>query len=202
MKSPQTLQQKLIYHFKRKGVIRPRDLDAFSIPREILQRLCQQGQVERFGHGLYRLPMASTSEHYTLAAIGKAVPTGVVCLMSALRFHNLTTQAPHEVWIAIDVKAYAAKLDMPVRFVRFSGAALHEGVGNHKVDHVRVKVYNVAKTVADCFKYRNKIGLDVALEALRESQRTGACSIDELWYYAKICRVSAVIRPYLEAMTQ
>lgn len=202
MKTANTKQNKVIALIKRRGIVRPRDLDAFDIPRELLRRLCQSGHVQRVGHGLYRLPTATISEHYTLAEVSKSVPAGVVCLLSALRFHGLTTQAPHEVWIAVDAKAYVPKTNLPVRFVHFSGLAMTEGVVVHKVEGVKVKVYCPAKTVADCFKYRNKIGLDVALEALRESQRAGVCSIDELWHYAKICRVGVVMRPYMEAMTQ
>lgn len=202
MKTQNKKQIKVLSLLKSRGIIRPRDLDAFDIPREVLRRLCQSGMVQRVGHGLYRLPIAPVSEYYTLAEVCASVPAGVVCLLSALRFHGLTTQAPHEVWIAVDTKGYVPKMVLPVRFVRFSGAAMTEGVMIHKVEGVKVKVYCPAKTVADCFKYRNKIGLDVALEALRESQRAGICSVDELWHYAKICRVGAVMRPYMEAMTQ
>jgi predicted transcriptional regulator of viral defense system len=201
MKAATTKQNKVIALIKRRGIVRPRDLDAFDIPREQLRRLCQNGHVQRVGHGLYRLPTATISEHYTLAEVSKSVPAGVVCLLSALRFHGLTTQAPHEVWIAVDAKAYVPKTNLPVRFVHFSGLAMTAGVVVHKVEGVKVKVYCPAKTIADCFKYRNKIGLDVALEALRESQRSGTCSVDELWHYAKICRVGAVMRPYMEALT-
>lgn len=201
MKTNATAQNKVITLFKKMGIVRPRDLETIGVPREVLRRLCQSGQVQRVGHGLYRLAGSQVSEYSTMAEVSKAVPAGVICLLSALRFHGLTTQAPHEIWIAIDVKAYAPKLSLPVHVVRFSGAALTEGVVIHTLDRVKVKVSCPAKTVADCFKYRNKIGLDVALEALRESQRSGICSIDELWHYAKVCRVSAVMRPYLEGIT-
>lgn len=201
MKKPNIQQNKVISLLKSRGIIRPRDLDMFNIPREVLRRLCLYGKVQRFGHGLYRLPTAPVSEHYMLSEVCSSVSTGVVCLLSALRFHGLTTQAPHEIWIAVDTKAYTPKMAVPVHFVRFSGAALTEGVVTHKIDGVKVKVYCPAKTVADCFKYRNKIGLDVALEALRESQRAGVCTVDELWHYAKICRVGVVMRPYMEALT-
>ena len=201
MKSLNMKQSKVISLLKNKGIIRPRDLDTFMVSREMLRRLCQSGVFQRIGHGLYRLPIAPISEHYSLAEACASVPAGVVCLLSALRFHGLTTQAPHEVWIAVDTKGYVPKMVLPVRFVRFSGAAMTEGVEIHKVEGVKVKVYCPAKTVADCFKYRNKIGLDVALEALRESQRAGVCTVDELWHYAKICRVGVVMRPYMEALT-
>jgi len=194
-------QKKVIELLKRRVVLRPRDLDRHGIPREILRRLCERGGVQRVGHGLYRLTDGKETEHVTLAEVCKQIPAGVVCLVSALRFHNLSTQAPFEVWLAIDVKAYRSRTDLPVRFVRFSGAALAEGVEVHKVDGVPVRVYNPAKTVADCFKYRNKIGLDVALEALKECRQGERCSMDDLWRYAKICRVANVMRPYLEAIS-
>jgi predicted transcriptional regulator of viral defense system len=129
------------------------------------------------------------------------VPRGVICLISALDFHEIGTQLPHEVWVAIDRKAARPRVRQPkTRIFFFSGKALTEGVDEHDVEGVRVKIYNPAKTVADCFKYRNKVGLDVALEALRETLRFRKCSVDELWTYAKVCRVTKTMRPYMEAM--
>ena len=131
--------------------------------------------------------------------VGKQAPNAVVCLLSALQFHGLTTQQPHEVWIAVGVKAHRPAIAWPaVRVVRFSGAALSEGVENHKLEGVPVRVYGIAKTVADCFKYRRKIGIDVAIEALRDALRKRV-SVDEIYRFAKICRVANVIRPYLES---
>lgn len=196
----QTSQQKLLDLFGTQGVIRSRDLKHYEISRVELSRLCDRGIIQRVGRGLYRLANAQITEHQTLAEVGKAIPNGIVCLLSALRFHDLTTQAPFEVWMAIDVKAHLPKTTLPIKFVRFSGFALSDGIETHTVDGVDVKVYCLAKTIADCFKYRHKIGLDVALEALRESQKTARCTIDELWQYAKICRVQNVMMPYLEAM--
>jgi len=122
-------------------------------------------------------------------------------LLSALRFHELTTQAPFEVWMAIDGKARAPKEEIiPLRIVRFSGKALTAGVESHSIDGVKIKVYNPAKTVADCFKYRNKIGLDVAVEALRDCWRKKSATADQLWHFAKVCRVANVMRPYLESV--
>jgi predicted transcriptional regulator of viral defense system len=182
------------------GVLRPRDLDAHGIPRIYLGRLCERGLLDRVGRGLYVLPDADVSEHHTLAEAGKRVPHGVVCLLSALRFHGLTTQSPSEVWLAIESKAWRPQVDHPpLRFVRFSERTLEAGVEEHSIEGVLVRIYNPAKTVADCFKYRNKIGLDVALEALRDCRRLRKCSNDELWQYAKICRVANVMRPYMEA---
>ena len=186
---------------RRKGIVRASDLERYGIPRVYLTRLCQKGLVERVGRGLYRLARAETSEYITLAEAAKLVPNGVVCLLSALSFHGLTTQIPHEVWMAIDVKARRPKVaGVPLRIVRFSGKALTAGVEIHRIDGVPVKITCPAKTVADCFKYRNKIGLDVALEALRECRRQRKCSLEDLWHYAKICRVANVMKPYLEAI--
>jgi predicted transcriptional regulator of viral defense system len=186
---------------RRIGVVRPRDLDAHGIPRIYLTRLVRRGLLERVGRGLYTLPDAEVSEHRTLAEAARQVPHGVVCLLSALRFHELTTQNPFEVWMAVHHKAWSPRSEgPPLRIVRMSGSAFDSGVESHQIEGVTVRVYGAAKTVADCFKFRNKVGLDVALEALRDYRRAYPAGMDDLWRYAKICRVSAVIRPYLEAL--
>lgn len=183
------------------GVLRPRDLDAHGIPRAYLSRLQAAGKLQRIGRGLYVLPESKVSEHRSLAEACKRVPKGVVCLLSALRFHELTTQAPFEVWLAIGEKAWRPLVDYPpLRIVHFSSTALGAGVEKHQIEGVTIPVFNPAKTVADCFKYRNKIGLDVAIEALRESWRSRRCTMDDLWTYAKVCRVHNVMRPYLESI--
>jgi predicted transcriptional regulator of viral defense system len=158
------------------------------------------GELERLGRGLYALPSAEPTERRTLAEVARAVPAGVVCLLSALRFHDLTTQAPYEVWVAIGRKAWRPQAaGLPVRVVRMSGAALTAGVEEHNVEGVTVRVYGPAKTVADCFKFRGKVGLDVAIEALRDYWRGGG-SLDELHRYAEVCRVARVMRPYVEML--
>jgi predicted transcriptional regulator of viral defense system len=183
------------------GVLRPRDLAQHGIAREYLSRLTQAGLLERTGRGLYVLPDAELTDHHSLAEAAKRVPAGIVCLLSALRFHDLTTQAPFEVWLALPPAARRPRPGSPpLRIVRFSGSALTEGIEEHVIEGVRVRVYNPAKTVADCFKYRNKIGLDVALEALRETWRERRATMDELWRYAEVCRVATVMRPYLESL--
>jgi predicted transcriptional regulator of viral defense system len=167
----------------------------------VLSRLVESGELERIVRGVYRLPEYPLTEHHGLAIVGAAVPHGVICLLSALQFHGIGTQLPSEVWIAIDRRARRPALKYPpLRIVRYSGAALTEGVESHRIEGQTVRVYNVAKTVTDCFKYRNKIGLDVALEALREARRAKEASADALWRYAKINRVANVMRPYLEAV--
>lgn len=187
--------------FRRNGSARSRELVAAGMTRSQLSRLVASGKLLRVARGLYAMPGYQSGEHGAVAAVAKRAPSVVFCLLTALRIHELTTQAPFEVWIAIGNKAHPPRLDHPpLRTVRFSDEALAAGVENHRIDGVVVRVTNVAKTVADCFKFRNKIGLDVALEALREARRAKKASADELWRYATIDRVTNVMRPYLEAV--
>jgi predicted transcriptional regulator of viral defense system len=196
-----SVEQKVLDLASREGILRPRDLRRKGLPTNYLWRLHRQDKLEKVGRGMYAIPGAALSEYQTLTQAARRVPHGVICLLSALRFHDLTTQAPFEVWMAIDVKARSPKEDIiPLRIVRFSGEALTAGVETHSIEGVKVKVYNPAKTVADCFKYRNKIGLDVAIEALRDCWRQKRATTDQLWHYAKVCRVARVIRPYLESL--
>lgn len=186
---------------RKRGLIRARDLEPLGLHRAALTRLVRQGALMRVGRGLYALPDRPVSEYMAFAEVARRYPKAVICLLSALRFHDLTTQSPFEVWLAIPNKARVPRLDYPpLRIVRFSDSALREAVEEHKIDGVPVRVTSVAKTVADCFKYRNKIGLDVALEALREAWSEQRVSMDELWRCARACRVSNVMRPYLESL--
>lgn len=151
--------------------------------------------------GVYTAADAAITEHHTLVEAAARVPHAVVCLLTALRFHELGTQAPHEIWVAIDRKAWKPVVDWPpLRVVRFSGEALTFGVETHTLEGVPVKITSREKTVADCFKYRNKVGLDVALEALRDYLRSRGRSVDALMRAARVCRVARVMQPYLEAM--
>lgn len=187
---------------RRASIMRSKDFAALGISRENLRRLCQRGTIRRVARGLYALPDVDASAQHTLVEATERVPKGVICLLSALRFHGVTTQAPFEVWMAVDAKAWTPKVpDLPLRVVRFSGTAFREGVETHVVEGVQIRVYGLAKTVADCFKCRHKIGLEVALEALREALQEQRVSVDDLWRYARICRVANVMRPYLEALT-
>ncbi len=173
-----------------------------GIHPEYLRRLYQKRLLKRVGRGLYILSDAEISVHHTLAMASKWAPRGVIRLLSALQFHEIGTQMPFEVWMTLDRNAARPRIDYPpMQIMRFSGKALDKGVEMHLLEGVEVKVYSPAKTVADCFKYRNKIGLDVAIEGLKEYRRERRCTSDELWYYAKICRVAKVMRPYLEAMS-
>ena len=184
---------------RRKGFIRAHDLIQHSISTVYLGRLTRQGLLERVSCGLYRLPNAEVTEHYSLVEVAAKAPAGVICLLSALRFHGIGTQQPHDVWLAIPEKARRPRMTKPhLRLFRFSKAAFTEGVETHVIQGVTVRVYSPAKTVADCFKYRNKIGLDVAMEALRESLRSRKCTRDDIHRHARICRVWNVMRPYLE----
>ena len=159
------------------------------------------GKVERVTRGLYRLPGAGLSAQHSLATISALYPNAVICLLSALALQDIGTQSPHEIWIAIDRKARRPRPPATkLRVVRFSGEALTSGVQTKQIEGVIVRFYSPAKSVADCFKYRNKIGLDVALEALRDCLRRKKCTRDDLWRYARICRVWNVMRPYVEAL--
>ena len=166
-----------------------------------LQRLVKRGVIEREGRGLYRVAGTEVSEHYSFIQAAKRVPKGVICLLSALRFHELTTQKPFEIWLALERGTRRPTIDTPpLRIHFFSGEAFTAGLEMHNLDGVPVRVYCPAKTVADCFKYRNKIGIDVAREALRDTLRQRKARVDEIWRYAEICRVARVIYPYLESL--
>jgi len=165
-----------------------------------LNRLVNRGLVQRIGRGIYMAVDSELTEHYDITQVSRRIPHGVICLISALRFHDIGTQNPYETWVAIDVKAWLPKHIEGLRIVRFSGVALTYGVEEHAIDGVKMKIYSPAKTVADCFKYRNKIGLDVALEALRDCWRQRKATMDQLWDAAKVCRVATVMRPYLESL--
>ena len=186
---------------RRRGSISRREVAQAGIHTQILSRLVRAGALERVARGRYRLPDAPITEHYGLMLVAAAVPSAVICLVSALSFHEVGTQLPHEVWIALDRRARRPALIWPrLRVHRFGGKALTEGIETHRLEGESVKVYGVAKTLADLFKYRNKVGLDVALEALREAWRGRRFKMDELDRYAAICRVHRVIRPYLESL--
>lgn len=183
------------------GVARPRELEAHGVSRTQLSRLVEDGLILRQGRGLYVSVHHAPSEAHSLVQVAKRVPEAVFCLLTALRFHGLTTQSPADVWIALSEKARRPRLDHPrLRVARFSGAALTQGIEQHRVEGVIIHVYSPAKTVADCFKYRNKLGVDVAVEALRDFSRRHRGGANELARFARICRVSRVMQPYLDAI--
>ena len=197
-----TTQKRLQDAFIGTTLLRSRDLTAQGFNRVHLRQAVQAGLLERAGRGLYRPPGADITENHTLAEVGKQIPNGIICLLSALNFHRLTTQNPHEVWLALGHKTWSPRADkVGLRIVRLSGPALHEGVETHTVEGVSLRVYSPAKTVADCFKFRHKIGLDVALEALRETWRARRATMKDLEHFARVDRVAKVMRPYFESLT-
>ena len=201
-RSHSTHEQAVLELARARPLLRARDLAQQELPTIVLSRLVAAGKLERVARGVYGLPGQSISEHRSLAEVALRVPQGVVCLLSALRVHGIGTQAPFEVWLAIEHRAPIPRLDQPkIRRVRMSGVAFTEGIEHLSVDGVSVPVFNAAKTVADCFKYRNKIGLDVVLEALRDGWAQRKFTMDEIWHFATVDRVANVMRPYLESVT-
>ncbi len=201
MNKKATKRQQVIHLLQQLSVVRPKDLTERGLPKDYLYILAQEGVVERIGRGLYQWPEKDLGHNQSLVEVCKRAPRAVVALLSALNFHNITTQNPHQIWLAIDRKSWRPTIAYPpVRFVTMSGEALHAGIEIHYVNDIPVKVFSVAKTVVDCFKYRNKLGLDVALEALREGWRERLFTMDELYRYAEICRVKKIMQPYLESL--
>lgn len=186
---------------KESPIQRTRDLESMGFSRTQLRLHVAKGVLQNPSRGLYIACNTEVSENRSLAEVCKRTPNGVICMLSALRFHKLTTQSPHEVWVALERSAWKPKINhISLRIVRFSGSAFTEGHEEHVIDGVLAKITSPAKTVADCFKYRNKIGLDVALEALREVRRKRLCTMEDLTHFAHICRVGNVMKPYLESL--
>lgn len=198
---PPTAREKAIRIIGGMGITRARELEARGITRAQLSRLAGEGLVLRPSRGVYVAARHAPTAEHTLAQVAKRVPEGVFCLLTALRLHGLTTQAPAEVWLALSEKARRPRMEYPrLRIARFSGEALTAGVEERRVEGVTLRVYSAAKTVADCFKYRNKIGIDVAVEALRDFSRKHRGGATDLARYARICRVARVMQPYLDAI--
>jgi predicted transcriptional regulator of viral defense system len=194
-------EERLLELVKQKGIIRVQDLVTEDIHPEYLRILCEKGLLVKENRGLYSAAGSEITENHGMAQVAKWSPKGVICLLSALQFHEIGTQGPHEVWLALEGRAASPQIEwLPVRVVRFSGKAFNEGIEVHKLEGVEVRIYNPAKTVVDCFRFRNKIGFDVALEALRDSLRSKKCTVDELWKYAGFCRMTNVMRPYMETL--
>ena len=199
----QTHRDRALEVARRQGIARGRDFDAVGVPRVYLQRLRDEGVLQQVGRGLYKLANAEVASSTSLAQAARIQPKGVIGLLSALQFHDLTTQTPHAVWMLLGPKDWApTNPSVSLKTVRASGDGLMAGVETHQIDGVPVPITSPAKTVADCFKYRNKIGLDVAIGALRDftKSRNERNGLNELWRYAEIDRVQTVIRPYVEAM--
>jgi len=201
MSSISTQRTRALDLLKACGMLRLKDFVAEGIGPETLARLIQEDAVTRPARGLYQLPDAQVEAHHTLAEAVALVPKGIVCLTSALQYHELTLQMPSAVWMAIERTAWRPKIDYPrIRFVRFSGDALTDGVVRHRIERIEVPITDPVRTIVDCFRYRTKVGLDVAMEGLREGLRRRRCTPDELWRYARKARVWSVMRPYVEAM--
>lgn len=195
-------KEQLLALARNAGVLRARDLGKYGIARAYLRPLVEEGFLERVGRGLYALADLEPTEHQTLREAMVRVPNGVICLASALRYHGLTTQNPRKVWLQIESRSRIPKVDHPpLIIVRASGVSFTEGVEIYDSDGIRLHVTSVARTVADCFKYRSTIGLDVALEALKQCLIERRASRDEIRRFARLCRVERVMTPYLEAYT-
>lgn len=201
MATPQAQRLRALDLLKARRMLRLKDFIAEGIGPETLARLVREDAILRPARGLYQLADAPTDASHVLAEACALVPKGVVCLTSALQFHGLTLQMPSAVWMAIDRSAWRPKIDYPpIRFVRFTAAGLAGGVERHRIEGVEVPVTNPARTIVDCFRYRAKVGLDVALEGLREGLRRRKATPDALWTDAKSTRVWSIMRPYVEAM--
>jgi len=194
--------EKLLKEIGEGGVFRTSDLETLGMSRAEAQRLVERGEAERISHGLYRLIDGEITEHIGLVAVQKKIPDGIICLLSALQFHEIGTQLPRETWIAIDRKAHKPQAPgFPIKIVRFSGVNARYGVETHQLLGVPVKVTSIARTVVDCFRYRNKIGIDVALEALKDILERKLAPRGDILRAAEACRAKTVIRPYLEGMS-
>lgn len=183
---------------KRHSLLKAGEAEVHS---QELTRLVREGVLERVARGTYRVTDRPVTEHHALAVVAAAAPQAVICLLSALSFHGIGTQVPFEVWVAVEGRSRRpAVRDLPLRVARFTGASFREGIEVHPIEGQQVRIYGAAKTLADLFKYRQKIGLDVALEALRDAWQRRLVTMDEIDHYARICRVHRVMRPYLEAL--
>ncbi|MFZ4819765.1 MAG: type IV toxin-antitoxin system AbiEi family antitoxin domain-containing protein [Limisphaerales bacterium] len=187
---------------KRLGLVRPKDLNQHGIPVIYLRRLLHRGELVQPARGVYAVAGHEPTLHHSLAMVSKRIPRGVVCLLSALAYHEIGTQLPSVVWLAIDQRSRPlVTTDLPAKIVRFGAQSLVEGVEEHSVEGVTMRITNPAKTVADCFKFRNKVGLDIAVESLKDAWRKRKVTMAELDRFAATNRVTHVMRPYLEMLT-
>ncbi|NQV29939.1 MAG: type IV toxin-antitoxin system AbiEi family antitoxin domain-containing protein [Candidatus Marinimicrobia bacterium] len=186
---------------KENGVIRSRDAKEKGVHHEVLRRMVANGKIQKIARGQYVAIDHEFSGNMSLAVVAKHVPHSVICLLSALDFHGIGTQNPYQVWIAMTQKHWGSELKYPpLKIVRYSEQTITQGIEEVVIEGVSVKVFNIPKTIVDCFKYRNKVGVDVAVEALREVVETSRCKISEFDPYAKAARVQNVMRPYIEAL--
>jgi predicted transcriptional regulator of viral defense system len=188
--------------FKQKGgVLKTSEILKAGIHPSTLYSLFENGKLERISRGVYRLIDSPPLSNPDLILVAKRIPKGVICLLSALSFHDITTHIPHEIHIALSFGAEEPRLEYPpIRTFRFSNRAFTEGIQIHRIDRAKIQVYSPEKTLADCFKFRNTIGLDTAIEALKLYRDRRDMKIDEIMHFAKICRVTKIMRPYLEVL--
>jgi predicted transcriptional regulator of viral defense system len=198
----ETKADRIAGEVRQRKIVRPKDLSSLAGSRSHLWNLAMSGKIDRIGRGLYRDKESPISDNEVYVELAMRVPEGVLCLSSALRYHELTTENPSEIWLAIERGAWAPKIDFPpVRIAHFSKPAFDFGIETHQQGGVQLRVYSPAKTIADCFKFRSKMGTETAIQALRAAYREKKATMDELWKAAKVCRVSNIIRPYMESLT-
>tara|TARA_R110001592_G_scaffold13581_13_gene62055 strand:- start:3366 stop:3962 length:597 start_codon:yes stop_codon:yes gene_type:complete len=195
------IADKILRTARRQSVFRARDIRDARDPRSTLQRMVRSGQLVQPGRGLYGLPDGELSVNHTFVEATRRYPGGVICVISALVFHGIGTQMPHETWMMRRDRKMPPS-EGGVRFLYCTGPHFEHGMEEHVIEGVAVHIYTPARTIADCFKYRNKIGLDVAIEALREGWRAKRFTMDELWAAASVCRVQGIIQPYLEMLVE
>ncbi len=193
--------ERILQLVQKHGVLRPKDLVPFGIQAEYLRRLCDRGLLKKLGRGSYVAAGSRLSSDLSLAIVARAVPNGVICLESALAFHGLTTADMEEVSVAIERRAAKPRVDFPeIRVARLGGDAFTEGIETHVIQHVKVDIYSLEKTLADLFKFRNKIGPHIAVDALRSALGERDVNMRKLWHYARACRVERVMKPYVDAL--
>jgi predicted transcriptional regulator of viral defense system len=197
-----TIRERVLEVARKQSVFRAGDVHDATDPRSTLRRMAAQGEIIRVGRGLYALSDAEIGGNHSFVEATKRYPGGVICLTSALFFHGIGTQMPYEIWMMRTDRKMTPNKDFPIRFVYGTGAAFSHGVETHLIEGMEVSIFTPPKTIADCFKYRNKIGLDVAIEALKEGWRVKRFTMDELWEAAKTCRVQNIIQPYVEMLAQ
>ena len=195
-------QNDIVYRLlKQRKIVRTEELSSAGVHRETIHRMVKAGDIVKLARGLYSFPNYQPTEHYSLIEAQKLVDQGVVCLLSALSYHDIGTQNPSEIWMAIPRKTRHPKIDnSPVKIVQFSGEGYRNGIETHIIENNEIQIYNIPKTIADCFKYRNKLGIDVAIEALKDVILNERTTVDELLKYSEICRVRRIITPYMESL--
>ncbi|MEQ1438441.1 type IV toxin-antitoxin system AbiEi family antitoxin domain-containing protein [Fontimonas sp. SYSU GA230001] len=193
--------ERILQLVQKRGVLRPKDLLPHGIQAEYLRRLCERGLLKKLGRGSYVAAHSRLSPDLALALVARAVPNGIVCLQSALAFHGLAAFDMDEIHVAIERRAAKPRVDFPdIRVARLGGAAFTEGIETHQLENVKVPIYSLEKTLADLFKFRNKIGPHIAVDALRSALAEREINLRKLWHYARLCRVERVMKPYVDAL--